>query len=143
MRRFLAAAAAMFVVMTVCSSALAWEVMTHWQRFYLTPELEAEIAAGVPRATLWGHQVPILQVAVMLPNQRGQFEWYVLPPETVRAELQGVYPVPLGALTGRLLTLVTVQTAMLLVALYAALRAAVRATRHQAGAPIQTPGSQI
>jgi len=142
MRRLLVAAAGVFVVVTACSSALAWEVMTPWQRAYLTPELEAEIAAGVPRATLWGRQVPILRVAVMLPNQRGQFEWYVLPPETVRKELQGVYPTPLGALAERLLTLAAAQTALLLAALYTALRAVVRVSRQHAGAPISAPGSR-
>ena len=142
MRRFLAAATAVFVVITVSSSALAWQVMTHWQRSYLTPELEAEIAAGVPHAMLRGREVPILRVAVMLPNQRGQFEWYVLPPEAVRKELQGVYPIPLGALAERALALAAAQTIVLLAALYTALRAAVRTARQQAGAPIQMPGSR-
>ena len=143
MRRFLAAAAAVFVVITASSSALTWQVMTPWQRSYLIPELEAEIAADVPRATLWGRQVPILRVAVMLPDQRGRFEWYILPPETVRKELRVVYPIPLGALAELTLALAAVQTAALLASLYAALRAALRAARQQAGAAISVLGSHL
>jgi len=142
MRHLLAATAAVFVVVTACSSTLVWEVMTPWQQLFLTPELEAELAAAVPHTTLWGRQVPILRVAIRLPSQRGKFEWYILPPETVREELQAVYPIPLRAFVGRLLTLAIVQTAVLLAALYATLRAAVRASQLQSGAPIQMPGSQ-
>ena len=113
----------------------AWSSMSPLARYYLQPKAEVEMAGLLPPVSVLGHPLFTPHVALVVRMQGGGWRWVILPVAQVGTSLASVYPTALTTLAFRVLLVGVVQAAIVLVAVWIDLRAAVQTARRTSQAP--------
>jgi len=99
-------------VWTVSMLALAaqtWFSLTSYERYWLRPEAEAELASAFYVRTPLFTIDPTVQV--VLPDQKHRWGWHTLPATAALVAMRPVFSTPLSRLLQRVLVLSSMQSA--------------------------------